>query len=118
VSIRSLKQRADRLAREAHGLRMERDRRAAESLELARRRIGSPAGLALCFGAGFAVGHRSPKRDANDTGGGVAGQATRLAESPLGAAAIKLAAAFIAGAVTRREREDDQQPAAGAPPSH
>lgn len=112
MSIRSLKQRADRVASEARGLRLERDRRAAESLELARRRIGSPAGLALCFGAGFVVGLKPRKRDADDSAADVAGPATRMLDGPLGAAAIKLASAFIANAVVRRNKQGD---GAGAP---
>jgi hypothetical protein len=119
VSIKNLRERADRLASEARSLRLERDRRAAESLDLARRRISSPAGLALCFGAGFAVGHRSPKRAAHGSGDGVAKQAARLLERPLGAAAVKLAVAFIAGAVARPDRQGDSpQPTSGGAASH
>lgn len=109
MSIQNLKQRADQLASEAGEFRLERNRSAARCLAILRRRAGSPVGLAICFGAGMVAGSRSdrhhaiePENDDTDRHEreSVAMQALR---GPIGAAAIKLGSAFIAGALLRPE---------------
>ncbi|MGH8193683.1 MAG: hypothetical protein ACREQ8_04665 [Woeseiaceae bacterium] len=106
MSIRSLKKRADQLASEAGDLRSERNRRAAESLALLRQRVASPVGLAMCFGVGVAAGLKSPRRESNGAGTRSDGAASRVLQGPLGAAAIKLASAFIAGAFLQPDKGD------------
>lgn len=112
MSIRSLKQRADKLACRADDLRVERNNRTERSLAIVRRRVGSPVGLAVCFGVGVAAGSRlnNRKPDAKRaTGDGVASQ---LLHGPVGAAAIKLATAFLAGSILKGDEPaatgDDQ----------
>lgn len=110
-----LKTDADRLAAAALRLRGERDARAKRGYEILRRRIGSPPGLALCFGAGVVLGARSrhgashglPAADERrrERGGGFG----RWLQGPAGAAAIKVAGALLSGALLH---PDDAPPAA------
>ena len=115
MSIRSLKQRADQLASDAGESRLERNRSAARCLAILRQRAGSPVGLAVCFGAGLVAGSRTDRHEAiadesDDTDRGdresVAMHALR---GPAGAAAIKLASAFIAGALMRPDEKIEGQ---------
>lgn len=115
-----LKTRADRLAGDAGRLRRERNEHARRGYEILRHRAGSPLGLTVCFGAGVFAGARSRRPDApgngNDRGKRPAPEhreeafAHRLLHGPVGAAAIKLGTAFIAG---RLMQPDDSPP----PPS-
>jgi hypothetical protein len=117
MSIQSLKRRANELASDARRLRSERNEHALEGLAILRRRLGSPAGLALSFGAGVVAGSAAPRRrpfQADEDGKDRAGKRNKahaagpgfadwLLRGPLGVAAFKLAPAFIAGAMMQSD---------------
>ena len=108
-----LKSEADRLALDAAWLQRERNAHARRGYALFRRRIGSPLGLAACFGAGVFAGarvrrpapgnsgdHRSPghRGEPERSESGLAG---RILHGPVGAAALRLATAYVAGALMK-----------------
>jgi hypothetical protein len=101
MSIRSNKARADRLAGDAESERRARRAHIARARHIFERRLGSPVGLAACFGAGAVAGvrlGREPERRPADSGGSEdeqAGFIERLNDSPLGSIVIRLAAATL-----------------------
>lgn len=96
-----LKARADRSAADAAWLRGERNARARRGYQILRRRIGSPAGLVACFGAGVFAGARSRREDRGGCRPGTTenGFAGRFLSGPLGAAAIRLGSSFLVSAL-------------------
>jgi hypothetical protein len=101
MSIRSNQARADRLAADAGSERRARRAHIARARHIFGRRLGSPVGLAACFGAGAVAGARlgrDPERPPADNGGSEdeqAGFIERMSDSPLGSIAIRLAAATL-----------------------
>jgi hypothetical protein len=105
MNIRSNKVRADRLASEVNAERKARREHLAQARDIFNRRLGSPAGLAVCFGAGAVTGlhlgrapepRSSAQRAENGDGDGEQeGFLTRMTDSPLGNIAIRLAAASL-----------------------
>lgn len=110
MAFRNLERRVDQLALEASRLQRERDAHAARGVAILRARLATPTALALCFAAGMLVGWPSPpgpaRRAARREGEGQAESgAVRLLNGPLGTAALRLASAYVAGAVTGPGRE-------------
>lgn len=110
-----LKSEADRLALDAASLQRERNAHARRGYALFRRRIGSPLGLAACFGAGVLAGARARRpaqgnsgehRGGREPGRSESGLATRILHGPLGAAALRLGAAYLAGALMKTAPPD------------
>lgn len=106
-----LKRDADELAADAAWLQRERNVRARRGYAILKRRIASPPGLIACFGAGVFAGARS-RRPAIDSDGGSrprnddgpqrsGGLARRVLQGPAGAAALRLATAWLAGALMK-----------------
>ena len=105
-----LKGEADRLAAEAAWLQRERNLHARRGYAIFKRRIASPAGLVACFGAGVFAGARSRRprtreedsepRD-HDPQRSRDGLASRLLHGPVGAAALRLGTAWLAGALMK-----------------
>lgn len=102
-----LKTNADHLAADAARLRRERNAHARRSYAIVQRRVSSPPGLVLCFGAGVFAGARLRHRELHPEherrhdrrpARREIGLTEWLLHGPLGAAAIKLGTAFIAGA--------------------
>jgi hypothetical protein len=125
MNIRSNKVRADRLASEVNAERKARREHLAQARDIFNRRLGSPAGLAVCFGAGAVTGlhlgrapePRSAQRAENGDGDGEQeGVLTRMTDSPLGNIAIRLAAASLVRYVLISDQGDggDAADAAGS----
>lgn len=104
MNIRSNKARADRLAGEVDAERRARREHLARARKIFNRRLGSPAGLAVCFGAGAITGlrlgrapePRSAQSAPNGDGGDdQEGFLKRMSDSQLGNIAIRLAAASL-----------------------
>lgn len=99
MSIGKKKARADQLLREAEAQRDSRNRHAAKALDIARQRIASPVGLAVCFCAGALTGFGARRRsepscersdeDAENQNRG--GWIRRAIEGPVGDIAVRLA---------------------------
>lgn len=115
-----LKTNADHLAADAAWLRRERNAHARRGYEILRRRVGSPPGLIVSFGAGVFTGARARHRKVHDGGddhrhdrrpdhaeGGLTGW---LLHGPVGAAAIRFGTAFLAGALMRHDHEPPPPP--------
>lgn len=105
MKIRKLKRKADDLSREAWTERRRCAARSRHALEILRRRVGSPAGLALSFSLGFVVAslpgrRRSAGDEAGRRGGDGSGAVVTAASRLLAAAAARflLSAATSAGA--------------------
>ncbi|HET6630298.1 MAG TPA: hypothetical protein VFG91_11040 [Woeseiaceae bacterium] len=107
-----LKTNADHLAADAAWLRRERDTHARQGFDILRRRVGSPPGLVVCFGAGVFAGARSRNRESDpaDKARRESHLVERLLHGPVGAAAIKLGTAFLAGALLHPDREPPPPP--------
>jgi hypothetical protein len=131
MNIRSNKARADRLASEVDAERRARREHLARARNIFNRRLGSPAGLAVCFGAGAVTGlhlgrapePRSAQRAENGYGDGDGdgdgeqeGFLKRMTDSPLGNIAIRLAAASLVRYVLISDQGDggDAADAAGS----
>jgi hypothetical protein len=125
MNIRSNKVRADRLASEVNAERKARREHLAQARDIFNRRLGSPAGLAVCFGAGAVTGlhlgrapePRSAQRAENGYGDGEQeGFLKRMTDSPLGNIAIRLAAASLVRYVLISDQGDggDAADAAGS----
>ena len=107
MSIRKKKEQADQLLREAEQLRHSRNRHTAKALDIARQRIASPVGLAICFGAGALTGYSARRRaersyersyeqfDEHDRDGWF----RRTMEGPVGDIAVRLATASLVNAL-------------------
>ncbi|HZD51848.1 MAG TPA: hypothetical protein VE175_02270 [Woeseiaceae bacterium] len=107
MTIRDLRRRADGLAGEAERLRGARNAHAVRSVAILGQRIASPAGLVLCFGAGILIGRpssRAPERPTRSAGDS-RGKVGWLLESPVGAAALRLASAFVTGAAVGSDEQ-------------
>lgn len=125
MKIRALQRRADALAEKAQDHRRASRAHAERSLSIVRRRVGSPAGLALSFSLGFMAGsggagrgnRRLPKTERRAIGE-EQGMLHRLIRGPLGEAVLKLASAVVASSVMkyiqagRHDSERAAQPAA------
>jgi hypothetical protein len=109
-----LKRDADGLAADAAWLQRERNAHARRGYAMLKRRIGSPAGLVACFGAGVFAGARSRRRTPDEDGGNdprsrngsqrrEGGLARRVLQGPAGAVALRLGTAWLAGALMRPE---------------
>lgn len=99
MSIRKKKAHADQLLHEAEAQRLSRNRHAARALDIARERIASPVGLAICFGAGALTGYgtrrgaeQSHDQSDNQNQDGWLRQAMA---GPLGDIAVRLATASL-----------------------
>jgi hypothetical protein len=126
MNIRSNQVRADRLASEVNAARKARREHLAQARDIFNRRLGSPAGLAVCFGAGAVTGlhlgrapepRSSAQRAENGDGDGEQeGFLTRMTDSPLGNIAIRLAAASLVRYVLISDQGDggDAADAAGS----
>jgi hypothetical protein len=105
VSIRDNKARADRLVEEVLAERRARRAHSAQAKEIFLRRLGSPGGLAACFGAGAVAGFRFGEAGTTEEvdrrggdrrdDGSQAGFLERFAEGPIGNIAVRLAAATV-----------------------
>lgn len=109
-----LKTNADHLAADAARLRRERNAHARRSYAIVQRRVSSPPGLVLCFGAGVFAGARLRHRERHPEHERrhdrrperrESGLAEWLLHGPLGAAAVKLGTAFLAGALMHPDPE-------------
>jgi len=104
VKIARLRQQADALEASARDKWFEFRTHSDRSLAIVRRRVGSPAGLAISFSLGFMAGTGSDDGRTNGTSAGEdestegesRGITYKLAHGPLGDAAIKLATALLA----------------------
>lgn len=100
MKVLALKRRADTLAEEAHACRAASRAHARRSLLIVRRRVGSPAGLAICFSLGFLAGLRRKTRSSpREKATGVRreeGGFARLVSGPVGEAVLKLVSAIVA----------------------
>lgn len=108
MKIGGLKKRADSLAQDAWTERRKYKNHADASLSIVRKRLGSPASLAISFSIGFIAGSSGSDRgtrDGADEGREAAtrrkGFARRLAEGPIGDSAIKLASGLLAGSLVK-----------------
>lgn len=120
MKIGKLKQRADDLAGAARADRLEYQSHADRALVIARRRIGSTAGLAVSFSLGFMAGtgtaggrtngaHRGSRDDA-DQGRPGATLVRQLAHGPLGEAAMKLGMAMLARSLMKLQQDGMSDP--------
>lgn len=105
MGISDLKRQADALTIEARRLKVERNAHAGRGVGILRARLATPAALALCFGAGFLLGHpffhESPASRHEPENGRTGDSSSRsFLESPFVAVALRLASGFLAGAVT------------------
>ena len=108
MKIGGLKSRADGLAQEAWTERRKYKSHADASLSIVRKRLGSPAGLAISFSLGFIAGssgsEHAGRNGADETREAATrrkGFARQLAEGPLGDSAIKLASGLLAGSLVK-----------------
>jgi hypothetical protein len=126
MKIARLKRKADAVAADARAKRLEYRAHAARSVALVRRRVGSPAGLAISFSIGFIAGTGSSSRRAStphtSTHDGDRGITNKPAHGPVGESAIKLATALAAHSLMkfieegRGETESSETlPSSGAP---
>lgn len=124
MSIRSNKARADRLAEEVMAVRRARRAHSARAKAIFLRRLGSPGGLAACFGAGAVAGLRlgesesdeSAGRDGDRRAGGAQGsRLERFADSPVGNIAVRLAAATLVQYLLTSASDGTGGEAAGEP---
>jgi hypothetical protein len=104
MSIRTDKARVARLAREVDTLRRARREHLSRARDIVERRLGSPAGLAVCFGAGAVAGlrfggvsgpgsgDRAAVRDGDRAG---AGFLEHMNDTAIGNIMIRLAAATL-----------------------
>jgi len=105
MGIRSNKALADRLVGEVEAERRARREHIARAKNIFGRRVGSPAGLAVCFGAGAVTGLRLGRGPASratyrrpeeaDGEGEEGGFLQRMTDSPLGNIVMRLAAATL-----------------------
>ena len=104
MKISHLKRQADAAEADARDKWLEFRTHSDRSLAIVRRRVGSPAGLAISFSLGFMAGSRGPDRKTNGTSPGSGerndgddrGITYKLAHGPLGDAAIRLGTALFA----------------------
>jgi hypothetical protein len=115
--FKDLKARADRIAGDGARLRQARDQHALRGYRILKRRAGSPLALTLCFGAGVFAGARSRRRDGElDRETRRApdrreeGFTHRLLHGPVGAAAIRLGTAFLAGSLMQPDQPEPSEP--------
>ncbi|HEX7718735.1 MAG TPA: hypothetical protein VF389_02915 [Woeseiaceae bacterium] len=106
MNIRKKKAQADQLLREAEEQRLSRNRHAARALDIARQRIGSPIGLAVCFGAGALTGYgarrkaeRSHQESYEQSNEQRDGWIRRAMDGPVGDIAVRLATASLINAL-------------------
>lgn len=114
--FRHLKSNAARHAADAARLQRDRNAHAKQGYAILERRLGSPPGLIMCFGAGVFAGASSRRRDlcADDQElrsgrrpeHAEPGFTERLLHGPLGAAAIRFGTAFLAGALLHPEHAE------------
>lgn len=120
MKIRSLRIRADAMAAEARADRTALGEHAARSWSIFKRRVGSPAGLAIFFSLGFMGGAGRDRRHAPASGERRAerkrGLARKLLHGPLGENALKLGSAIVASSLMKYLDERDDERAAPAPP--
>lgn len=117
MGIRKKKARADQLVREAESQRLARDRHAGNAWDLIRRRVSSPLGLAVSFGAGAAMGYRRrpPQQDRN---GDRDSWVRRIVEGPAGHIAIRIATATMVSAMMKAIRSGDETSSDAAAPDN
>ena len=113
MKIGKLKHRADEWARAARADRLEYKSHADRALVIARRRIGSTAGLAVSFSLGFMAGTGTAGRRtdgahrrnyARDERGGPT-FVHQLAHGPIGEAAMKLGMAMLARSLMKLQQD-------------
>ncbi len=98
MSIRRKKAWADQLLREAEEQRHSRNCHAARALDIARQRIASPTGLAICFGAGALTGYGARRRveqSSEQSEHNRDGWFRRTMSGPVGDIAVRLATASL-----------------------
>lgn len=103
MKIARLKRRADAAEADARDKWLEFRTHSGRSLAIVRRRVGSPAGLAISFSLGFLTGtctgnkkaNGKPAAGAEGTDEGDRGITYKPARGPFGDAAIKLGAALF-----------------------
>lgn len=105
MKIARLKRRADAAEADARNEWLEFRTHSRRSLAIVRRRVGSPAGLAVSFSLGFMAGTASSRGKTNGTQAADDGEHTaepdrgmayKLAHGPLGDTAIRLGIALVA----------------------
>ncbi|HEX7719193.1 MAG TPA: hypothetical protein VF389_05255, partial [Woeseiaceae bacterium] len=102
MNIRKKKAQADQLLREAEEQRLSRNRHVARALDIARQRIGSPVGLAVCFGAGALTGYgarRKAEQSYEQSSEPQNGWIRRAMDGPVGDIAVRLATASLINAL-------------------
>lgn len=109
MNIRKKKAQADQLLREAEAQRHSRNRHAAKALDIVRQRIGSPVGLAVCFGAGALTGYGTRRKadrsheqwyeQSNEQQHDHDGWIRRAIDGPVGDIAVRLATASLINAL-------------------
>jgi hypothetical protein len=107
MGIRTKKARVDQLVREAESQRLARNEHAGNALDLVRRRVSSPLGLAVSFGAGAAIGYRRrpPQQDDN---GDRDSWVRRIVDGPVGHIAIRIATATMVNAMMKAIGSGDE----------
>ena len=110
-----LKARADRIAGDGARLRQARDQHARRGYRILKRRAASPLALTLCFGAGVFAGARSRRRagpgeDRENRRAPDEGFTHRLLHGPVGAAAIRLGTAYLAGSLIQPDQPGPPEP--------
>jgi hypothetical protein len=117
MGIRRKKARVDQLVREAESQRLARDQHAGNALDLVRRRVSSPLGLAVSFGAGAAIGYRRRPPQLDDNGDRDS-WVQRIVDGPVGHIAIRIATATMANAIMKAIRSGDESSNDAAAPDN
>jgi hypothetical protein len=107
MGIRRKKARVDQLAREAELQRLARDQHAGNALTLIRRRVSSPLGLAVSFGAGAAIGYRRRPAKQDDNGDRDS-WVRRIVDGPVGHITIRIVTATMVNAMMKAIRSGDE----------
>lgn len=116
MKIARLKRQADAAEADARDKWLKFRTHTERSLAIVRRRVGSPAGLAISFSLGFITGtgtgdkkaNGMPAADAEGTEEGDRGITYKLAHGPFGDAAIKLGTAlFVRSLMNFLDEEGD-----------
>ena len=120
MKIGRLRRRADELAADARSDRLEYKSHADRVLAIARRRVGSTAGLAVSFSLGFMAGtgtassrtQGARRRHRDDASGERRGPTLlhQLAHGPVGEAASKLGMALLARSLMKLQEDGIEGP--------
>lgn len=128
MRIGRLKRRADELVTQARSDRRQFKSHAEQALAIVRRRMGSTAGLAVCFSLGFMAGIRPADGRSADAGSNRSDGAgskgrrptfmLRLVQGPVGEAAMKLGMALLTRSLMKLQEDDAADASAAVGTGH